>query len=118
MKKKTGQARAQLTLRFATMRLRHGLRGPRRARCSQVKIMCAYKKCRSCKDVKNIGKTGRAARVDVNEVLCRPLSPVAQVVRFCSAMGDHHAVVGDCYGPLKPLFLRVHKLTRSLVRLE
>ncbi len=35
--------------------------------------------------MKNIGKAGTAARVDINEVLCRPLSPVAQVVRFCSA---------------------------------
>lgn len=48
-----------------------------------MKIWCAYKRCRSRRCVKNIGKEARAARTDVNADLCRYLHPAAQVVRFC-----------------------------------
>ena len=62
-----------------------GRRGPRRARDSCVKIVCAYKKCRSGTCVKNVSHAARAHRMDVNAALCRPLHPAAEVVRLCGS---------------------------------
>ena len=58
-------------------------RGPRRVRGSCVKLLCAYRKCRCVKDVKNIGTESRAKRDDVDLALCRPLHSACQTVRFC-----------------------------------
>ena len=48
-----------------------------------MKIRCAYRRCRSQRCVKNVGREARAARTDVNADLCRYLHPAAKVVRFC-----------------------------------
>ena len=48
-----------------------------------MKIRCAYKKCRSQRCVKNVGREARAARTDVNADFCWYLHPAAEVVRFC-----------------------------------
>ena len=60
-----------------------GSRGPRRGRSSAAKILCAYKKCRSSKDVKNIGQAATAARSAINEAACRELHGACRLVRFC-----------------------------------
>ena len=60
-----------------------GARGPRRARGSQTKLKCAYRQCRSQRDVKNIAAACTATRDKVNPDLCRRLSQQCQLVRFC-----------------------------------
>ena len=62
---------------------RQGARGPRRARGSQTKLKCAYRQCRSQRDVKNIAAACTATRDKVNTDLCRRLSQTCQLVRFC-----------------------------------
>ena len=61
----------------------HGSRGPRRGRNSVAKIHCAYKKCRSSRDVKNNGTATTAARSAINEAMCRELHGACRLVRFC-----------------------------------
>ena len=51
--------------------------GPRRARDSCVKIVRAYRKCRSSRCVKSISQAARANMMDVNAALCWPLQPAA-----------------------------------------
>ena len=48
-----------------------------------MKIRCAYKKCRSSRDVKNNGKVTTAARSAINEAMCRELHGACRLVRFC-----------------------------------
>lgn len=60
-----------------------GTRGPRRAQGSYTKLKCAYRQCRSQRDVKNIARACIAAREKVNTDLCRRLSAQCRVVRFC-----------------------------------
>ena len=77
----SAEARAQRASRCT--RMPRGDRGPWRARGSCVKIRCAYKRCRSQRCVKSVGREARAARTDVNADLCRYLHPAAKVVRVC-----------------------------------
>ena len=58
-------------------------RGPRRHANSKVKVRCAYKACRSGRDVKNVGMDLRLAPKDVCQELCRPVRGHAHTVRFC-----------------------------------
>ena len=60
-----------------------GSRGPRRGRGSCPKLLCAYRGCRSKRDVKNLGKAFSAPRDAVTESQCRPLHGACQTVRFC-----------------------------------
>ena len=50
-----------------------GSRGPRRGRGSCPKLLCAYRGCRSKRDVKNLGEAFSAPRDAVTESQCRPL---------------------------------------------
>ncbi len=45
--------------------------------------MCAFRKCRSRRNVKNVSTAFTAVREKVDELLCRRLSPQCTLVRFC-----------------------------------
>lgn len=65
------------------MPLIRGRRGPRRARGSNVKLSCAFRRCRCARDVKNAGADSRATKDDVDPDLCRALHRACRTVRFC-----------------------------------
>ena len=67
---------------------------PRRRRRPTVKIHCAYKQCRSGKDVKNVGAQLTAKRETVNLSDCRALRQHCCVVRFCCAEHKKRCATG------------------------
>ena len=77
-----------------------GSRGPRRAAGSEVKIRCAYKRCRSKADVKNVGKRLQLEHHKLNPRACRTLRQHA-VARFCCEAHRDKCMVAV---PLKPHF--------------
>lgn len=58
-------------------------RGPQRGRNSAIKVRCAYKKCRSGRDCKNISEALRARRVDVDLAMRRAVRSHSACIRFC-----------------------------------
>ncbi|CAE7207706.1 unnamed protein product [Symbiodinium sp. CCMP2592] len=65
-------------------KLKTGTRGPARKRDSPIKLCCAYKRCKSGIDVKNIGKDLQVKKNKVNLEKCRDSQhAAAKVIRFC-----------------------------------
>ena len=60
-----------------------GTRGPARARGSRIRIRCAFRKCKSKRDVKNISKLCTLQKEDIDVAQCRRLRKHCQLVRFC-----------------------------------
>ena len=89
-----------------------GSRGPRRGRGSCPKLLCAYRGCRSKRDVKNLGKAFSAPRDAVTESQCRPLHGACQTVRFCGPTHRRLAMSRDARqrGPREALELGQYTL--------
>ena len=66
-----------------------GSRGPRRGRGSCPKLLCAYRGCRSKRDVKNLGKAFSAPRDAVTESQCRRRLPNGPLLRADSPAPRH-----------------------------
>lgn len=58
-------------------------RGPARAKGSAIKIRCAYRKCKSRRDVKSPSKLCTLQKENIDVTMCRPLRKHCQLVRFC-----------------------------------
>ena len=59
--------------------------GPKRARGSPVKALCAYKACKSGLDVKNTGKQLCLKMTHVKPEMCRPIRGNSKCAKFCCA---------------------------------
>lgn len=59
-------------------------RGPCRSKNSPVKQRCAYKLCKSKKDVKNVGKKLQLSRSQIQKGTCRVLRSHIGIIKFCS----------------------------------
>ena len=85
-----------------------GSRGKNRAPGSKCKMRCAYWRCTSSLDVKNVGKELRLSRANVKEAVCRALSKQCSVARFCSLRHmdmckSRRRLTGRKRGPRDPL---------------
>ena len=70
--------------RMARRKIRVGSRGPSRAANSKVKILCAYRKCKSSQDCKNVGSRLQLRRSQTCLESCRKsLRADARLLKFC-----------------------------------
>ena len=72
------------TLVLTAMAAQKQQRGPKRNPRRKTQIRCAYKRCRRCKDVKNIGKSLQLERAQCELKECRNMRAHCKVLRFCS----------------------------------
>eukprot|EP00435_Cladocopium_sp_Y103_P003011 s3646_g1.t1 len=71
-------------------------RGPERARGSAVKIKCAFKRCRSGRDCKNIGASLQVNRAGIDETMCRKLRNHNGLVKFCCLSHKNKCLNTQC----------------------
>ena len=81
--------------------------GPKRARGSPVKALCAYKACKSGLDVKNTGKQLCLKMTHVKPEMCRPIRGNSKCAKFCCATHMRRCrskkPAGKKRGPREPL---------------